>query len=820
MLKSYWTIAFRNLRKNKVYSLINIMGLAIGMAACFFIFQYVRFELSYDRWHKHADRLYQVPMAWAGTYRDADASATSYAAVGPAMKAYFPEVAEFARLVSPAVFSKVNLMSYTDEKGRTRRFNESNFYMADASFPTLFSFPFIKGDPASALVKPGSVVITESTARKYFGNSDPMGKMLLINNWPLAVTGVCEDVPENSHIKFDMLISLSSAGEKWGFSDWSAPEVYNYVLLAPGADPNAIGAKLPAFTKQYLGAKMTEMHYDAQIGLVAVKDIHLSAVHREPQANGSEKTLYFMSILGLFLLVIAWINYINLSTAKSMERAREVGVRKAAGASRLQLMGQFMLESLIINTIALFLTILVITAGSPYFDHLVGKHVGSAFVSSGLLHAWQFWLTAFALFLAGVAQVGAYPAFILSAFKPALVLKGRFHRSGKGILLRKALVTFQFTLSILLIAGTVIVYRQLVYMRNEDLGYNKAQLLVVKGPAIFDSTFSTRSTYFKTELLKNPAIMHVAPSSEIPGRPIAAVNSVRRVGEDKTHNHDIDLVSIDKDFISTYQIGLAAGSNLPEHEAGWIFDSRRGKALINEQAVNMFGFKNNADALHQHVLFNSWFGDIDCEIVGVIKNYHQRSLRESYEPILYFYDSRSNWSYFTINASASHLRQNLAYIEKVYDKVFPGNAFESFFLDEYFDRQYQADQRIGHIFALFTLLAIFVACLGLIGLSTYAIRLRTKEIGIRKVLGASVRGIVYLIFEDFIKLVFLAALVAIPIVYYVAGKWLNNFAFHIRLGWIVFVASPLTLMAISFIAISLQSLRAALANPVRSLRTE
>jgi len=821
MLKNYLKIAFRNLWKNKSYSLINIMGLAIGMAACFFIFQYVRFELSYDRWHKHADRLYRVPISRARTFTEADASAHSYPAVGPAMKKDFQEVEEFARVAPVSAFTKTVLMSYTDEKGHTKRFNENDFYLADASFLTMFSFPFIEGDPATALAKPNSIVITETTARKYFGNGSPMGKVINLNNAPLKVTGMCKDVPENSHIKFDMLVSLCSIGPNPGYTDWGAPAWYNYILLKPGTDPRKIKEKLPVFTEKYLGAKMKEMNIHAQLGLQAVTDIHLkSAYNGEPEANGSEKTLYFLSVLGLFILVIAWINYINLSTAKSMERAREVGVRKVAGATRIQLSGQFILESLIINSIALTLSVVIVITGAPYFDHLIGKNINSAFLSSGLLREWKFWLIAFAVFVAGALQVGAYPAFILSGFKPALVLKGRFHRSGKGILFRKALVTFQFTLSILLIAGTLIVYRQLIYMRHEALGYNKDQMLVVKAPAISDSTFNVRTDYFKAELLKNPAITHVAPTTEIPGQPILASNVVRRAGQDKTHNRDTDLLEIDKDFIATYQIGLAAGANLTDQEAGNIFETKSGKALINEALVETLGFKNNEEALHQYISFRFWFGDIQCEIVGVVKNYHQRSLRESYEPILYYHNNRSHWGYFSINVGAKDLRQNLAYIENLFDKIFPGNAFESFFLDEYFDRQYKADERLGNIFALFTMLAIFIACLGLVGLSAYAIRLRTKEVGIRKVLGASPQGIVYLFFEDFIKLVCLAAFVAIPIVYFIAGKWLDNFAFHIRLSWFIFAVSPLLLMVISFITISLQSLKAALANPVQSLRTE
>jgi putative ABC transport system permease protein len=797
--------------------MINIAGLAIGMAACFFIFQYVRFELSYDRFHKNADRLYRVPYIYSGSFSNESINAVNHPAVGPAMKADFPEVVEFARVAPPSVFLKTATFTYTDEKGNTKKFNEERFFLTDASFLTMFSFPFVTGNPATSLVKPNSLVLSETTDKKYFGNTNPLNKTLLFNGGPFTVTGVCKDVPENSHIKFDLLISLN----KFGYNEWGWPEFYNYVLLAPGTDPKKVEAKFPAFIQKYLGQRLKELKFGAKFYLQPVTDIHLkSDFRREVEVNGSEKIIYFLSILGVFILVIAWINYINLSTAKSLERAREVGLRKVVGASRLQLSLQFIFESFIINCIALFIAFIIVISTAGWFDQFTGKHIIAAFRSSGQWQTGRFWFILLGVFVAGALQVGAYPAFILSAFKPALVLKGKFDRSNRGILLRKALVSFQFILSIILIAGTIIVYRQLQFMRNRDLGYNKDQIVVVKAPAVYDSTFQSRANAFKTELLKNPAIKHMAPSTEIPGKTIFARNSVRRANEDKTHNFIAGLLEIDKDFVPTYQMKLAAGNNLPDQEAGNVFETRNTKVLINEELVKALEFKSNEEALHQKILFVSWFGDIACEVVGIVKNYHQRSLREPYAPILYYHNNRSDWSYFSINMQTKDLHKNLAYIENLYHKIFPGNAFESFFLDEYFNQQYKADQQFGKIFGLFTIFAIIIACLGLTGLSTFAIKVRTKEIGIRKVLGASVPGIVYLFFKDFIKLVCLAAIISIPLIYLAANKWLNNFAFHIQLNWFIFLMAPLLLMIIAFITVSLQSCRAALTNPVNSLRND
>ncbi|WP_207515686.1 ABC transporter permease [Longitalea luteola] len=818
MIKNYLTVAFRNLFRSKVYSLINIFGLAIGMAAGFFIFQYVYFESSYDKFHTNADRLYRINMSYSGSFAHLGATAATHPAVAPAMKAEFPEVVDYVRLVPPNVFLKTAVVSYTDEDGQTKRFNESDFYFAENSFFNVFSFPLLVGDAATALQKPGSIVLTATMAKKYFGNADPVGKTIQINTEPLVVTAVCKDVPENSHIKFSMLIALDKNFEP---GNWAWPEFYNYVLLTPGADVRKLEAQLPAFINRHMEAVMKEFDFRSYFHLQPLADIHLNDHYRmEPEPPGNKRTVYFLSVLGVFILIIAWINYINLTTAKSMERAREVGLRKVAGASRWQVARQFLLEAFIINSIALLVAILLVLACTPLFDSFIGKKISNTFVSSGIWHSWQFVLIFCAVFITGALQTGVYPAFILSAFKPALVLKGKFTRSNRGILLRKGLVAFQFALSILLIAGTMIVFRQLMYMRNQHLGYNKDQVLIVKAPAVFDSTFISKTYTFRNELLKNPAVLNMAPSSDIPGRRIFDRNSVRKAGEEKNLRFVPFLVEIDQHFLPTYQMQLACGSNLPERAAVDMFKTRKTKVLINEETVKKLGFASNEAALNKTIYITTWAGEIESEVTGVVKNYHQRSLKDGYDPIIYYLNGFGQWGYFSINMRTTHLSKNLADIEELYHKLFPGNAFERFFLNEFFNRQYKADEQLGNIIGLFTILAIFIACLGLTGLATYAIKLRTKEIGIRKVLGASAQGIVYLFYRDFIKLVCLAAVIAIPIVYYLASKWLENFAFHIQPGWLVFIAAPMLLLFVAFVTIGVQSVRAALDNPVNSLRND
>ena len=822
MHSSYVTIAWRNLLKNKIFSIVNIFGLAIGMAACFFIFLFVRFERSYDRFHKNAPNLYRVPISYSGSLANNGVGATNHPAVGPNLKADFPEVINFSRLVHSSIRLNASMVSYTDENGNASTYNEPRIYIADSSFLTMFSFPFVNGDPAKALPDGNSMVISANTAAKYFGKSNPLGKTLFINGRrPFKVTGVFQDVPENSHVKFDILISFQALGDKWGYDEWRFPEFYNYVLLAPGTDPKKLEAKFPAFVNKYLGPIMKELQFGNQFHLQPVTDIHLrSNLKNEAEPNGSEKEINLLSLIGIFILVIAWVNYINLSTAKSIERAKEVGVRKVAGAGRIQLVAQFIMESVIVNLLALIIAVLIVIFCFPLFGQVIGKNINLSFVSSGLLRQWYFWVGLAGIFITGACLVGAYPAWVISAYKPMLVLKGRFFKSTNGILLRKSLVAFQFVLSTLLIAGTITVYRQLSYMQKKTSGYNNNQVVIIKAPGIFDSTLADKLTVLKTELLKSPGVTTVSASSEVPGKTILDRNSVRRAGQDKTHNFTPSLLSIDDQFINTFQMQLAAGRNFRNEERSTIFDAAHTSVLINEVVVKALGYRSNEEAINKQIVFQLGPNDIPAEIIGVVKNYHQRSLKEDYDPILYFYPSWTNWKYYSIRLKPGDLTGELAAVEKKYKQLFPGNAFEYFFLDEYFNRQYLSDQRFGTIFTLFTVLAIFVACLGLYGLSSFFTKLRTKEIGIRKALGASIYSILVLFSKEFMILVALASVIAAPVVYFAASRWLNNYAFHIQLNWVTFLIPPSLLLIIALVTVSVQSLKTALANPVGALRNE
>jgi len=835
MLRSYFIVAWRNLLRNKVFSLINISGLAIGLAVGFLIYQYVQVELSYDRFHKNADRIYRLPISYSGSFSSLRSSATTHPAIGPMLKADLPEVEDFTRLVRASLFIPAATVSYAKEGGTPVIFNEEKVYMADQSFLTLFTFPLIKGDIASALKEPKSIVITETIAEKYFGSEPALGKVLQLNQDDFQVTGVLQNIPENSHLKFDMLLSFSTLGsDKWGYDIWTWPEFYNYVLLTPGTDPKAVEAKLPGFMKKYLGKIWEEYKFGSSSYLQPITDIHLkSDLGLEQDINGSERTVYFLTVLALFVLVIAWINYVNLSTAKSLERSKEVGLRKVSGATKRQLITQFFFDAFLVNLLAVILAVGLLVVGIPYFENITGKDISGVLEMTGAWYSFSFWSIVLAALAIGILVVGLYPALLLSSFNPALVLKGKFYKSRSGIVLRKGLVVFQYVLSIFLIAGTITIYRQLTYMQETDMGYNKEQVLVMRSAAIYDSTYSSQIEYFKNELLQLPAVEQMTASGEIPGHAIVGRNTIRKAADDPQDGMITYQFSIDDEFISTFGMSLAAGRNFNGNDKfifysrgenlltpdGYLVRGGQNKIMINEYLAEQLGFKKPEDALHQIVKVRLG-QEYAAEVVGVVKNHHQVSLRENYEPIVYFYPRDGFCSYFSVRLNTTELGQTISAIKELYVNAFPANAFEYFFLDDHFNNQYKSDLQFGIIFGIFTVLAIVIACLGLFGLGVFAVTQRTKEIGIRKVLGASASAILVLFSKDSVLLVIISYVISLPLIYLGIQNWLKNFAFHIGMEWQMFVLPPLFLLAISVATIFFISLRAALMSPVISLRHE
>ena len=811
MLRNYLTIAWRNLLRHKVFSLINVLGLAIGMAACLLILQYVSFELSYDR-HQNADRIYRVSQkSWDGTAWIQDAC--GYNAAGPALKADLPEVVDYAhlRLRDKCIVSYGNV-----------RFRENQLAVASAHFLTLFSFPLLEGDARTALQNPSAVVISQSVARKYFGNENPMGKVLRYNDGyhreTLTVTGVMRDTPANAHLHLDMLVSYATAlahgWDGWSYN-WNGNNDYVYVLLDKGADPRKLAAKMAPFTRKHL----KNPSRPEQLEIQALSDIHLrSQKTYEAEPNGSIQVVYLLLTVGALILLIAWVNYVNLSTARSVERAKEVGIRKVVGSSRRQLVKQFLLESLLINLFAIVLAVTLVQLSLPFLDALTGKPLSQRFPEP--LYWWG-WIGAFVV---GAVVAGAYPAFVLSGFQPVAVLKGQLGRARRGVTLRRSLVVGQFVATVVLITGTVAAYQQLRFMQRQALGINIDQTMVLYAPRSVgaDSLFPRRYTTLKNELGRLAAVRTVGISECLPGNGIYELNStvgIKRPGSTHPLTSRYFYFGIDENLVQALGMKVLAGGSFSRN----LKSGANTQVVINEAAREQLGFVNAQAAVNQPLTTQ---GGPTLEIVGVVGNYHHHSLDKGYDPILFLWDdAHRDAGYVAVKLNptvvdAGNLTETIAEVKKAWDRTFPESPFDYFFLDERFNAQYRTDRQFGRVFGLFAGLAVLVACLGLFGLSLFTTAQRTKEIGVRKVLGASVSSVLLLLSKDFLKLILLANLIAWPLAYWGIRQWLQNYAFRIDISPWLFVLPTLLVLLIALLTVSGQTWRAARQNPVKALRTE
>ena len=819
MFKRNLVISIRNLRKNKVFTAVNIFGLAVGMAACFAILQYVRFEMSYDRFHKNADRIYRVILEIDHIrYR-----AANHSAAGPALQKEFPEIVEYARAAHQSIMITNQIAwSYTDTLGDKKVFNLENAYFVDTSFLTMFSFPFIYGDPASVLRNPNDVAISRSVSQKFFGSENPLGKELKINSqWPLIVRGVFEDIPENSSMQFDVLVRL----ELGTFNEsWVWPGFYTFIKLDTLADAQKLQSKMQGFCNKYLGDLMKKFNIHNNFILQPLTDIHLKSpdLTEERAVLGNIKTVYFLVVIATLILVIALINYINLSTAKSVERQKEVGLKKVIGASRKQLIFQFLFESALMNTLALVLSVILLVIFLPSFNHLTGKNVGTTDLILNLFHESDFWISLIIIYLAGSFLAGIYPAFVLSGFRPIAMLKGSHQLPKGGIAYRKILVGFQFFISLALIAGTMIVYRQVFFMRNQSLGFNKDQIVVIKSPSVIDSTVFTKLNVFRNELKRNPQIENFTTSTQIPGQWISNLDNIRSVDKDTKDAFTCHFYSIDHEFFNTYGMELVAGRNFKNNEYSRIFDLKNiNPVIVNEETVRRLGFANPQESIGKRITYK--YGNTEnvrSEIIGVVKNFHQRSLKENYDPLLFHSLPGYSVKYFSVRCMPGNINGSVEYLRDQYNNIFPGNYFEYFLLNDYFDDQYMTDNQFGRVFATFTLIAIIIAYLGLFGLITYIISTRTKEIAIRKIFGSSIKEILILFTRDFVILIGIASIISLPCVYFLGKYWLNNFAFKINIGWLVFIIPVMILLVITLLTTSIQIIKTSHINPADTIKYE
>ena len=795
MLRNYLKLTFRNLWRHKGFSFINIMGLAVGMAACFLIFLFVNFELSYDKFHSKAPNIYRLVTDVKTPSETIHAGITSWP-FAPNIKADFPQVEAFTRISNASI-----LIRKEDKK-----FQEDKTLFADSSFFTVFDFKLLRGSAANALKEPYNVVLSKSAAKKYFGDADPVGQSVVITGDEFAakVTGLMDDMPENSQIKADVLISMSTLNQKMnpGMDEqWGNFGAKTYLLLKPGVDPKDLEQKFPDFIERRNGAERKESQMYFTLFLEPFRDVYLHSKRVDDGVeHGNVANVYTFSIVAAFILLIACINFVNLTTARSAERAKEVGIRKVVGAERVQLMRQFVGESLVLSLIAFLLALLLAVLMLPLFNQLAGKTVSTGIFSNLKYVTWLFAAAVGVGLLAGI-----YPALVLSSFRPIMVLKGRFSTGSKGILLRKGLVVGQFTISIALIIGTIVVYNQMKYMRSRDLGFSKDQVLVI------DTHGDPGKDALKTELAGLPMVKGVTLSSSVPGGGNPAAYSEVENAKGDLQIANLDLYFVDFDYIPQFRIRMVAGRPFSKD-----FGTDTTQAMVvNEAAVKLLGYSSPEQAVGRR--FKQW--GREGKIIGVIKDFHFRSLQEPIKPLSMRIEPRGS-DLLSVNLEAGKVPAALSAIEGKWKSIITKRPFSYYFLDEFFNRQYRDEERFGKLFLNFAILAIIISCLGLLGLSSYSTVQRTKEIGIRKVMGASVSNIVNLLSKDFLLLVCLSFFIAAPIAWYFMHGWLADFAFRTDISWWVFAAAGFVAVMIALFTISYQAIRAAVANPAKSLRTE
>jgi len=818
MLKNYFKTAWRNLMKNKTFSFINIAGLSIGMAACLLILQYVCFELSFDRFNENADNLYRVTNDRYQNNKLIQHGTITYSGVGKAMMDDYPEIVNHTR-VRP---QGADILIEKDKK-----IGEQHGFAVDNAFLEMFSYPLLAGDKATALTQPNTIVLTEKLAKQFFGIAGNnfqsiIGKTIVRNNEaPFKITGVCKDVPENSQLQFAFLtsyITLYSGTYAWKQADYdfTDSDFWHYVQLKPGTNYKTLEAKFPAFSKRHFdGNKVSGS--DEKFFLQPLVNAHLHSDYEyEICKTGSATVVWGLMIIASLIIIIAWVNYINLATAKSAERAKEVGVRKVAGATQTQLVKQFLTESIFINIAALLIAVLLVLFIQPAFNDLIQRHLSLSYLMQSNLNGFNVASLLGILVLAGIVISGFYPAFVLSSFKPIMVLKGKFTNSTRGINLRKALVTGQFAITVALIIGSFVVYSQMKYISKQKLGVDISQVLVIKPPQLtnWDSSFIAKENSLQAELKKLPHIKGVANSWNVPGNELGRDFDLSRTGATDAPHYTTRKMGVSPEFIDVYDIKLLAGRKFEAAD----YNPERKKVhnvIINENVSKLMGFTTPQDAMGKTIQVEGRKWDV----VGVIADFHQKSLRYPLEPMLMF-PLYSTYSPLSIKADTKDLPATMAAIRAKYDEFFPGNLFDYYFLNDSFNRQYADDQLFGKVFSIFAGFAIFIACLGLLGLSLFATAQRTKEIGVRKVLGASVSNIIILLSKDFVKLVIVAFVIASPLAWYIMHSWLNDFAYRINLSAWIFIAAGLFALFIALATISFQAIKAAVANPVKSLRTE
>ncbi|NDK56706.1 ABC transporter permease [Pontibacter fetidus] len=799
MLQNYFKVALRNLYRNKVYSAINIAGLALGVASCILIFLYVQDELSYDSQFSDADRIVRV----AGEIEH-DGQTNKFALSAPTLAPFllkdYPELEHVTQLL-PA---NKQTIWYKD-----RSFNEDKLLFADSAFFEVFDYKFLAGNPATALDQPRTIVVSEQMAQKYFGSPDKaLGEVLKFSRDSYRVTGVFTD-EGNSHIQANAFLARSTFDTQQqdvltDNNHWFMLSRYTYVLLRDEAQIAPFQEKLKTFAATHITPWLKENDLQASVKFVLqpLRSIHFNTEYTEDISTpGNISYIYIFSVVAVFLLLIASINYMNLATARSAKRAREVGLRKVVGAYRSQIIGQFIGESLLITLLAVILALALAQILVPTFNSLTDKQFNSNFF---LQKEVIVVLLAIILFIGAVA--GSYPAIFLSRFKPVDVLKADKAPRGGNAALRRSLVVIQFTISLILIIGTLVVFSQMRFLKNRDLGFNKEQVLIIDIPT-GDSTLVNQLPSIKQELLRNPNIEHVSNSLNIPAGDLSTI-LVYAEKDGGTLQNAMNAMFVDYDFVDVMGIDLKEGRNFSKE----FKTDLKGGLIVNEAAVKKMQWKN---PIGKRIQMADW----DAKVIGVVKDFHVKSLHSKVEPLILALTPESS-GYLLVRMKPQDMPATIAFVQEKWQAFDTKHPMEYFFMDEYFDKQYRAEEKMLTVFGYFAGLTIFIACLGLFGLASFTAQQRTKEIGIRKVLGSSTTSIVLLLSRDFAVLVMVAILIAIPIAWYGMDKWLQDFAYRTNLSWWIFAVAGLAAMSIALLTVSFQAIKAAMLDPIKAIRTQ
>ena len=805
MLKYYIKMALRNQVKNKFFSVINILGLSVGLAVSVLIINYVWFEFSFDKMHQKHDRIYRVESQFYEGNRLTDDWATSSFGYGSAISKEMTGVEDFVRI---AVHNTEQTVSYKDQRSR-----ETGIAYTGPSFFSVFNYKLKDGALNDQLKRPNTVVITESVAKRFFGNENPIGKLLTFAKGTtfsdFEVTGILEDFPKSSHVRFNYLISYETL-PNWQKDFWYIHEVYTYLLLTSGKHPEDIEAQFPLMAEKYKTGDALKNKKWA-VKLVPLDEIHLNPQKQyEREIKGNKKSLITLIIIALVILITAWINYINLTTARAMERAKDVGVRKVAGAFRHQLIRQYLIESCLINVVAVFFAVILVIVLKPVFNQILGDNIGLLVVMQPV-----FWGFSIVILSVGILLSGFYPAFVMTKVKPAIILKGNYFNSGSAGTTRRILVVFQFAASLFLICGTFIVYKQVKFMQNQNLGVNIDRTIVMRFP-VSRVDLNKQVAMFAEKLKQENLISSVTIAGAVPGMEVAMFASNRMQGDGQEQQRLYEMLPVDDRFIETFDFKLMAGRSFQKG-----FGNEREQLLVNEAALVSLGISNPEAALGKKVMLEG--EAIPATIIGVVKNWHQRGLGNPYTPVMFIPSDRIGWippRFVAVKVAGNHVDAVLDLVRSNWLSYFPEASFDYFFLDSFFDNQYQTDRRFGHIVGVFTALAFFISGLGLWALAAFTASKKTKEVGVRKVLGAQTSNIIYLFSKEIILLILIALAIATPISVLVMKNWLLNYAFRTNISWWIYLVGGVVTLCIAILTILWQSWRAATRNPVEALRYE